>query len=138
MKLPVHALCLSITVVALGAVACVPSRDFFASRTPRGASEADVVEALGEPMARLAVDDVFRKWALPPCRADRASAVWPYHYRLSGAALVFFDAGKTVECVVRTDDVGREAIAQRGVVPPNKRMQLTRSAMANGRRGPRS
>ena len=128
-----------VLAVALSAVSCAPSREYLAERIHRGAEQAEVIAALGEPPARLRSDDVFLKWASEPCRRDRIAEVWPFTYRLAGSVVVFFDSAQKVECLVRTDDVGdgMPAIVRSNDEPPNDELQeLTRSARVNEWCGP--
>jgi len=91
-----------------------------------------VILVLGHPPVRLAPNDAFLYWAIAPCRRERIVEVWPYTYRLSGSVIVFFDASKTVECIVRTEDFGDDlpAIVWGGEEPPNDALQLTKPAQA--------
>ena len=105
------------------------------SRTRRGATETAVTEMLGRPMARLSLTEAewfIRNLAAAPCRRERIAEVWPYHFRMSGAVVVFMDGGNTVECVVRMDDWrgGHTPIARSDSWPPNKALQLTKPAQA--------
>ena len=114
---------------------CAPSRAKLQQSLSRGASESSVIEMLGQPMAKLpltAEEAFFWKLAVAPCRPERISEAWPYHFRLSGAVVVFMDSGHAVECVVRMDDwgEGKAPIARIVGWPPNIALQLTKPAQA--------
>jgi hypothetical protein len=114
----------------LTAVSCAPSRSHLAKQLHRGSTESAVIATLGEPVARLRSDKALLRWANAPCRPERISEAWPYHYKLPGAVIVFLDSSRLVECVVRTEDVGEglPAISLRDGGSPNRALKLMKPA----------